>query len=99
MTASLDHDDLPGDNRFDQVVLVRDTVNVLIIDGGINERDPEKSSSYFLAHALAPVKDTDRAKYYLQPKVCAPRLAARRSSPSRICASWSMSLANRRKAA
>ena len=76
LSAELGADDLPGDNRFDQVVLVRDTVNVLVIDGGIHDREPERSSSYFLAHALTPVPENARAKYYLQPKITSPRLAA-----------------------
>jgi len=76
LIATIGHDDLPGDNRFDQVVLVRDRVNVLVIDGGINDREPEKSSSFFLVHALAPVKESDRAGHYLQPRILPPRLAS-----------------------
>ena len=76
LTARLDHDDLPGDNRFDQVVLVRDQVNILVVDGGVQDRDPEKWSSFNLMNALLPVKDTERAKYHLQPRLVTPRLAA-----------------------
>ena len=57
LTATVEHDDLDGDNRFDQVVLVRDQVRVLVVDGAPNEREPEKSSSYFLMHALRPVQE------------------------------------------
>ena len=34
LTARIDHDDLPGDNRFDQVIQVAQRINVLVIDGG-----------------------------------------------------------------
>jgi hypothetical protein len=76
LTAKIIHDELPGDNRFDQVIQVRDQVNILVIDGNYSERDPSQSSSYFLMHALLPVKDADRAKYHLQPRVRSARLAS-----------------------
>lgn len=76
LTARLGHDDLPGDNRFDQVIQVRDRVNVLVVDGNLDEREPARSSSYFLLHALLPVKDAARPNYHLQPRVIAPRLAS-----------------------
>jgi hypothetical protein len=76
LTAKVGPDDLDGDNRLDQVVQVRDFVNVLVVDGAFDERDPAKSSSYFLMHALAPVKDVARSTYYLQPKVVPARLAS-----------------------
>src|SRR5207247_6210431 len=76
LTAKLHSDDLDADNRFDQIVLVREQVNVLVVDGGINERDPKRSSSYYLMNALVPVKDNDKAKYYLQPRLVPPRLAS-----------------------
>jgi Aerotolerance regulator N-terminal/von Willebrand factor type A domain/CARDB len=76
LTAKLHADDLDGDNRFDQIVLVREQVNVLVVDGGINERDPKRSSSYYLMNALVPVKDNEKAKYYLQPRLVPPRLAS-----------------------
>jgi hypothetical protein len=76
LTAKLASDDVDGDNRFDQIVLVRDQVNVLVVDGGINERDPKRSSSYYLMNALVPVKESERAKHYLQPHLVPPRLAS-----------------------
>jgi hypothetical protein len=76
LTATIGHDDLEGDNRFDQVVLVRDQVNILVVDGGVQDRDPEKRSSFNLVNALVPVKDTERATYHLQPRLVTPRLAA-----------------------
>jgi hypothetical protein len=76
LTATVQHDDLEGDNRFDQIVQVRDQVNVLVVDGGQSDRDPRRSSSYYLMNALAPVKDAERGKHYLQPRLIPPRLAA-----------------------
>ena len=37
LTARIQHDDVPGDNRFDQVILVRDQVQILVVDGGARE--------------------------------------------------------------
>ncbi len=76
LTAKVHSDDLDGDNRFDQVILVREQVNVLVVDGGLSERDPKRSASYYLMNALVPVKETERAKYYLQPRLVPPRLAS-----------------------
>jgi hypothetical protein len=80
LTAIAEHDDLDADNRFDQVILVRDQVNVLLVDGAHNEKEPEKSAGYYLEHALMPVKEADKAKYYLQIQKVPPRLA----SPARL---------------
>src|SRR6516162_651647 len=80
LTAAAEHDDLEADNRYDQVILVRDQVNVLLVDGANNEKDPEKSASYYLEHALLPVRDDAKAKYYLQIQKVTPRLA----SPARL---------------
>lgn len=76
LTARINHDDMDGDNRFDQVIQVRDQVSMLVVDGGVQDRDPEKWSSYNLMNALVPVKDADRPKYPLQPRLVTPRLAA-----------------------
>jgi hypothetical protein len=76
LTARVVHDDLEGDNRYDQVVLVREQVHVLVIDGGARDRDPEKWSSFNLMNALSPVKDSERSKHYLQPRLVTPRLAS-----------------------
>ena len=80
LTAIAEHDDLEIDNRFDQAILVREQVNVLLVDGAPNEQSPEKSASYYLEHALLPVKDEAKAKYYLQIQKVSPRLA----SPARL---------------
>src|SRR5262249_38319611 len=69
LTATVQSDELGADNRFDRIINVRDQVRVLVIDGAPDERDPEKSASYFLMHALAPVREGDRARFHIQPRM------------------------------
>jgi hypothetical protein len=76
LTARIKHDDVPSDNRYDQVIPVRDAVNVLVVNGGGNDRDAAKSSTFFLNHALLPIKDSERGKYFLQLREVEPRLAS-----------------------
>jgi hypothetical protein len=76
LTAQVGPDDLDGDNRLDRVIQVRDFVNILIVDGNHNEREPEKSSSYRLAHALIPARDADIASFYFKPTVVRAKLAS-----------------------
>lgn len=76
LTAEIKNDDLAADNRFDQVLLVHEQVNVLVVDGKPSAKEPKESASYYLTHALMPVQPTERTKYYLQPRVVTPRFAA-----------------------
>lgn len=76
LTARVAPDDLDGDNRLDRVIQVRDNVNILVVDGNYNEREPEQSSSYRLAHALLPARDADVGSFYFQPRVVRARLAS-----------------------
>ncbi len=76
LTAKISSDELDADNQLDQVILVRDQVNILVVDGNYDERDPEKSSSFFLMHSLLPVKETERATYKYNPRVIPARLAS-----------------------
>ena len=70
LTARLNvPDDIDVDNRFDKVVLVRDRVRVLIVDGAPDDRDPEKSASYFVGHALRPVPENQWPVYHIQPRI------------------------------
>jgi hypothetical protein len=69
LTAEVKPDDLEDDNKLDKVILVREKVRVLVVDGSPNDRDPEKAGSYFLAHALLPVPEEFRAQYHVQPTV------------------------------
>jgi hypothetical protein len=69
VSATAGPDELDADNRLDQVLLVRDHVRVLVIDGAPHTSEPGKAASFFLMHALLPVKETDRAMYHLQPRL------------------------------
>ncbi len=75
LTARIKHDDVPGDNRFDQIIPVRDTVNVLVVNGG-SDREAKNSATYYLNHALLPIKDIEQPKYFLQLREVEPRLAS-----------------------
>jgi hypothetical protein len=85
VTARVQSDDLAADDQFDQVVRVRDKVRVLVVDGAPAPRDPEKASSYFLMHALLPVKEADKPRYHVQPRLITPAQAA----PALLAASTS----------
>lgn len=61
-------DDLPGDNRFDKLILVRRTINVLVVDGRPDFRDSRESAAHFVAQAIAPVSDTLRDDYFIKAK-------------------------------
>ncbi len=76
LTARIDHDDLPGDNHLDQVIEVRERINVLVVDGGAQDRDPAKWSSFHLLNALQPVPEKAQARYPVQPRLVTPRLAS-----------------------
>jgi len=69
LSAEVQADELDADNRLDRVIYVRDQVRVLVVDGAPDERDPDKSPSFFLMHALAPVRENDRGKYHVQAKM------------------------------
>ncbi len=73
LTATVKQDDLDADNRFDQVIQVRDQVRVLVVDGGRDEREPDRSAAYYLEHALAPVKDDLKPKYHVRVTSLTPR--------------------------
>ncbi len=75
LTVLLHSDELEPDNRFDQVLLVRDQVRVLVVDGTPNDREPEKAGSYFLLHALRPVPEANWGRYHIRPRVVTPAQA------------------------
>ena len=68
LTAEVKPDDLDDDNKFDKVIWSA-KVRVLVVDGSPNERDPEKASSFFLAHALLPVPDEFKLLYHVKPTI------------------------------
>ncbi len=69
-------DDLPGDNRFDKLILVRKTIGVLVVDGRPDPRDPRESAAHYVAQAVTPVSDTLRDDYFIKVKVLPADLAA-----------------------
>ena len=78
LTARVMTDDLEADNRLDQVILVRDQVNILVVDGNYypGEKDAERSSSYHLMHSILPVQETQRATYKYNPRMVTAAAAA-----------------------
>ncbi|MBI2807034.1 MAG: BatA domain-containing protein [Planctomycetes bacterium] len=75
LSAKVIQDDLDADNRFDHVILVREQVNILVVDGNYKEKDADTSSSYFLMHSLLPVREEQRATYKYNPRVVPARQA------------------------
>ena len=69
VTATVTGDDLPGDNRLDRIVPVRETVRVLIVDGTPDTRDPKESGSHFVRNALIPVPASDQDSYYVRVSI------------------------------
>ncbi len=69
LTAEVKPDQLDDDNKFDKVILVRDKVRVLVVDGSPNERDPEKAGSFFVGHALLPVPNEFKQNYHVKPTI------------------------------
>lgn len=69
-TATLTQpDDLPGDNRFDKLILVRRRINVLVVDGRPDPRDSKESASHFVANAITPVADDQKTDYFIHHDV------------------------------
>ncbi len=66
LTARVRADDVPGDNRLDRIIAVRDAVRVLIVDGAPDDRDPKQSASHFVRNALVPVAADRLAEYHVQ---------------------------------
>jgi hypothetical protein len=75
VTATLTGDELPGDDRLDRLIPVRDQVRVLVVDGSPSPRDPKYSASHFVVNALTPVAQSRRADYFVQVEVITPEQA------------------------
>lgn len=58
ISAELQGDELAIDNHLDAIVETRDRLSVLIVDGQLNDADPAKSASFYLAHALRSSRST-----------------------------------------
>jgi hypothetical protein len=75
LTATIKSDALEADNRFDKVILVPEQVRILVVDGAPNEQEPAKAASFFLMHALLPIKDNDRVRWHIRPRLVSARAA------------------------
>jgi von Willebrand factor type A domain/CARDB len=73
LTATVKADDLPGDNRYDQVIRVNDQVGVLLVDGAPDPRDARRSASFFLQHALNPGSSAGLPVTTITPDRASPR--------------------------
>ncbi len=70
--AKVTFDDLPGDNKLDRLIPVRDKVRLLVVDGAVDPRDPKQSAAYFLRNALLPVSETQAENYFVKADVVPP---------------------------
>lgn len=55
LTARVENDELDRDNRFDQVIQVFEQLRILVVDGFVDEKNPERSASFFLRFAFNPI--------------------------------------------
>lgn len=69
LAASVGPDEMESDNRFLQVLRVREQVRILVVEGAPNEIQPERSSAFYLLHSLRPVPELSWGAYHLQPRV------------------------------
>ena len=72
LTATVQSDDLPGDDRLDRLIAVRDAVRVLVVDGAPNVGDPKQSASHFVTNALLPVAADQQSEYHVRVSVVTP---------------------------
>jgi hypothetical protein len=75
LTALLSHDDLPGDNWLDHVVQVREQIKILVVDGTLDLGYPQRSASFYLKNALAPVPAEKKATHHVQVQQVASQMA------------------------
>ncbi|MFO0797395.1 MAG: BatA domain-containing protein [Gemmataceae bacterium] len=71
LTVRVSGDRLPGDNRFDRVIVVREAIRVLLVDGNPNRETPVESASHFVRTALTPVAQDRTEDYFVRPAVAA----------------------------
>ncbi len=72
LTVRISGDQLPGDNRFDRVIVVREAIRVLLVDGDPNPAMPVESASHFVRTALTPVPENRTEEYFVRPVVASP---------------------------
>jgi hypothetical protein len=69
LTVRLTGDGLPGDNQFSKLIVVRDIIRVLIVDGSPNDDKPAESASHFTRNALTPVTPDRTDDYFVRPQI------------------------------
>ncbi|MBX9623966.1 MAG: BatA domain-containing protein [Gemmataceae bacterium] len=69
LTVRVTGDALPGDNRLDRLILVRDVIRVLLVDGAPDRESPAESASHFVRNALTPVPENRTEEFYIRPQV------------------------------
>jgi hypothetical protein len=74
-------DELPGDNRFDKLIPVRDRIRVLLVDGSLDTGDAAKTSTFYMRNALLPTTESARENYFVRvsevkPDLLSPQLLA-----------------------
>lgn len=69
LTVRVRGDQLPGDNTFNRVIFVRDSIRVLLVDGNPNPAAPTESASHFVRNALTPVPEARTQEYFVRPEV------------------------------
>ncbi len=72
LTAAVASDELEADNRFQQVIRVRDQARALVVDGDPSAFKPEESSTFYLLHSLRPVPESAWGSYHIQPRLTVP---------------------------
>jgi hypothetical protein len=63
LTVEVKGDDLPGDNIHYTIILIRDKIRVLLVDGTPNPDNPTEAGDHFLKTALNPGRVPD---YYIE---------------------------------
>src|SRR5262249_16862766 len=69
LTVRVSGDGLPGDNRFDKIVLIRDQLRILVVDGTPDYDMPAEAGSHFVRNALTRVPPNQTESYYIRPEV------------------------------
>jgi hypothetical protein len=75
ISAHLEQDELSADNHLDRVLIVRDRVRVLVVDGAYDPVERSRSASFHLVTALRPARVADWEKYPVLPQVIVPTQA------------------------
>jgi hypothetical protein len=76
ITARIKDDDLDEDNEFNRMILVRDRVRVLLVDGRPDDRNANDSAANYIATAILPIPDEMRSTYHVRLEIVRPESAS-----------------------